>query len=166
MRRIAIPLALAGVLLSAQAGAQSRPGRAVMPPVDSALVFGPARGTLVVQLVDSAQLTPLPGGVLELLRGAARFQPSHYPRRDAPTEFSVFESLPAGPYVLSARRIGYQMRSVPVVARASGADTVRVALDYYRGCDICGEVVTKEPQAPRPELRPKSPYPPPRVKKP
>lgn len=118
-----------------------------MTAVDSALVFGPARGSIVVQLLDSAHHAPLVGGFLELARSSARFEPSHFPARSAPTAFSLFGDVPAGPYVLKARRIGYMARSVPVVVRAGGTDTLTVVLDFYRGCDICSIVVPSKPPA-------------------
>ena len=146
VRRIALCIAIGGTMLLphpalAQAGAKS-----AVTAVDSALVFGPARGSLVVQLVDSAHHAPLPGGFLELARTTARFEPAHFPARFAPTAFSLFGGIPAGPYVLKVRRIAYLPRSIPVVVRAGGSDTLTVALDFYHGCDICGEVVPSKPR--------------------
>ena len=142
MRRIALLITVSGIMLLPQLALAQASAKSAVTAVDSALVFGPARGSLVVQLVDSVHHAPLPGGFLQLARSTARFEPTHFPA----TALSLFGDVPAGSYVLKVRRIAYLPRSIPVVVRAGGSDTLTVALDFYRGCDICGEVVPGKPR--------------------
>ena len=146
MRRIALLITVSGIMLLPQLALAQASAKSAVTAVDSALVFGPARGSLVVQLVDSVHHAPLAGGFLELARSTARFEPAHFPARFAPTALSLFGDVPAGSYVLKVRRIAYLPRSIAVVVRAGGSDTLTVALDFYRGCDICGEVVPRKPR--------------------